>query len=177
MCAARSPHPACRRRPPPDAPGPARAGMWSCRALVASQPRLARPLGRMPVPRPGRPQRAIQPPPRPCAWGHPAPRPREVSDRAGRSEQPGRPRVAWPAGPAGLPEGQTGCGGVFSCDNSVSARYGAAKAVTPASLSLTAGNCDGTCCGFVIQDTLLVALPTQLFQQKWLQTPPSSLAR
>ena len=41
----------------------------------------------------------------------------------------------------------------------------------------TARNYDGTCRAFVIQPTLLVALPTQLFQQKWLQTPPSSLAR
>src|SRR6202020_962096 len=41
----------------------------------------------------------------------------------------------------------------------------AAKAVTTTWPFITAGNCYGTCCQFVIYPALLVAQPSQLFQR------------
>jgi len=51
------------------------------------------------------------------------------------------------------------------------------QAVVTAKPVLTAGNCDSTCCQFVIYPTVLVVLATQLFPWKRLRTPPWVLAR
>jgi hypothetical protein len=80
---------------------------------------------------------------------------------------PGRPRP-----PGKLPATHA------SRDNtSGSSSRRTAKAVTTTWPFITAGNCYGTCCQFVIYPALLVAQPSQLFQRKRLHTPPLLLAR